>query len=196
MLLVAMHLSEVYKNNRPTGVYKIRGKDTLDIITSLKLWLKRVPGQGPPVGLVLKDRYSLIEYRQGQGLVPTPVLPYRIPVCTWEKIRVYMNNPADRNNPQPDEVPSPDEWAIMSGSLTEEARLILKAAMAAAKETEDSDRTKKERLVVDMSNEFPQVFSSASHIARALQVLGLRYTGAQDEQIRQALREYASGNQD
>ncbi|MBU0847112.1 hypothetical protein KKH23_07970 [Patescibacteria group bacterium] len=126
MVLVTTPIGQDWVGGRPSGTWSPKGKDVLEWLTSLRVWLKFAPGRNEPAGLVLKDRVCQYEIDPIKGVVPILVLPQRIEPCTWGRIRQYMEEPADRNNPTKEETLSNDEWAIMKGILPEDKILQLR----------------------------------------------------------------------
>ena len=111
------------------------------MLSSLFVWLEHGPG-GKPSAKVLKCRidrkvyvedpedppldvpeYVLEGLNGDPGIVTVPVLPLRLPQCTWPAIREYMRHPADLRNPKPGERPSDKE-------LSEDDRLKLRSIIA------------------------------------------------------------------
>lgn len=69
-----------------------------------------------PVGLVVKG-YTTV--RDGQML---NVLPKRIPNCTWQTMRGYLDSPIELREPTKEELPNNDELNLIHGALTEEQK--------------------------------------------------------------------------
>lgn len=126
MFVVTTPIGEAWVHSKPSGMMKPKGKDVLEWLTSLRIWLRFKENSKIPAGLVLKDRVTKMEYIEGEGIKKVSVLPRRIDPCTWEQIRHYMANPANHAKPKPSEVPTADDWAVLKGTLTEEKRLQLK----------------------------------------------------------------------
>lgn len=126
MFIVTTPTGEKWVHSKPSGMQKPKGKDVLEWLTSLRVWLRFKENSKIPAGLVLKDRVTKMEYIEGEGIKKVSVLPRRIDPCTWEQIRYYMANPANHAKPLPSEVPTADDWAVLKGTLTEEKRLQLK----------------------------------------------------------------------
>lgn len=131
MIFVIVHLRDKFINNVPVKdpitqqiMQEPKGKDTLEQLASLFLWLE--PGLGGvPAARVLKSRIAKKVWKDTPNphLEVIPVLPERLPVCTWAAIRDYMRNPADRLNPKPEE-------RVSQRELSDDERLILKARLA------------------------------------------------------------------
>lgn len=147
MIFVVVHLRDKWAGNsivkdafgRP--VQEPKGKETLDMLSSLFVWLDTGPG-GIPSARVLKcrtDRKVFVtdpenppadipkryikELNGEPGLVSVPILPLRLPKCTWAAIREYMRHPADLAHPKDGEMPT-------DAQLSEDDRLKLRAIIS------------------------------------------------------------------
>jgi hypothetical protein len=114
MIFIVVHLRDKWAGNSVVKdafgkpVQEPRGKETLEQLSSLFVWLEAGPG-GVPSGKVLKCRIDrkvyvedpdnppegiaadLVAALKGEpGMVTTPVLPLRLPKATWPEIREYM----------------------------------------------------------------------------------------------------------
>jgi hypothetical protein len=147
MIFIIVHLKDKWVGNSiqkdafGKPVQEPKGKETLDQLSSLFVWLEAGPG-AIPAARVLKCRLDrkvyvadpddppadipakyLAELNGEPGLVSVPVLPLRLPKCTWAAIREYMRNPADLSNPQPGELPT-------EAQMSDDDRLKLRAIIA------------------------------------------------------------------
>jgi hypothetical protein len=147
MIFIVVHLRDKWVGNSvvkdPFGkpVQEPKGKETLDMLSSLFVWLEHGPG-GIPAARVLKCRMDrkvfisdpsnppidipsryLAELNTEPGLVSLPILPLRLPKCTWPMIREYMRNPADLANPKPGEMPT-------DAQMSEDDRLKLRSIIS------------------------------------------------------------------
>ncbi len=147
MIFIIVHLRDKWAGNSIVKdafgkpIQEPKGKETLDQLSSLFVWLEAGPG-AIPAARVLKCRMDrkvfvadpntppdgipakyLAELHGEPGLVSIPVLPLRLPKCTWPAIRDYMRNPADLSNPKPGELPT-------EAQMTEDDRLRLRAIIA------------------------------------------------------------------
>jgi hypothetical protein len=163
MIFIVVHLRDKWVGNSiqkdafGKPVQEPKGKETLDQLSSLFVWLETGAG-GIPAGRVLKCRVDrkvyvsdpenppagipaayLAELNGDPGVVSVPVLPLRLPKCTWPAIREYMRNPADLANPKPGEMPKDEQ-------LSEDDRLRLRAIISQNDaEKAGADRLKRER---------------------------------------------------
>jgi len=148
MAIVTTPIGEVWAHAKPTGVKAPKGKDVLEWLTDLRIWLQFQQGKRQPVGLVLKDRVSKLTVLPSGEVEVVPVLPRRICPCTWAKIREYMANPADPNHPRPEEQLTDEEWRILNGFLPKDkllqlevAKLELQAEILAQRESKEEEPT-------------------------------------------------------
>ena len=149
MIFIVVHLrdkwagSSVVKDAYGKPIQEPKGKETLDMLSSLFVWLETGPG-GSPAARVLKCRMDrkvfvsdpknppedipgryLKELNGEPGLVSVPILPLRLPKCTWSAIREYMRQPVDFSHPRPGEMPTEQQ-------LSEDDRLKLRAIISQA----------------------------------------------------------------
>lgn len=147
MIFIVVHLRDKWTGNSVQkdiygqAIQEPKGKETLDQLSSLFVWLEHGPG-GIPSAKVLKCRIDrkvyvadpenppadvtaecLVELNGEPGVVSVPVLPLRLPKCTWPAIREYMRRPADLAHPQAGEMPSDKQ-------LSEDDRLKLRAIIS------------------------------------------------------------------
>lgn len=135
------HLRQVWAGSTPVpGLYQPRGKaDVLEAQTFLRLWLN-FRAEGPePSGLVLKSRLATFVSTPDGQVIPRPVLPRRLPIATWDKIREYLKNPADLEHPAPGEMLSEEEAHQLRGTLSKEQYELLKAILQASREPASSE---------------------------------------------------------
>jgi len=92
------------------------------------------PNSAAPSGLVVKNLAIRPMVR---------ILPNRIPVCDWDHILGYIENPVStRNEPLlPEEQPNEDEWHLIEGTQTAEQKRYVEYLMAlqSAKIEENSE---------------------------------------------------------
>jgi len=128
------HLRQVWAGKAPVpGLFQPRGKsDLLEAQTFLRLWLQFRPEGPEPAALVLKSRLAKYQVQPDGSVIPQPVLPRRLPIATWSKIREYFEHPADLAHPAPGEALSEEEINSLRGTLSKEqldfVRAILKSS--------------------------------------------------------------------
>lgn len=147
IIFIVVHLRDkwvgntIQKDAYGKPIQEPKGKETLDQLSSLFVWLEHGP-KGIPAGKVLKcriDRKIFIadpanppagvpidyvsELNGEPGVVSVPVLPLRLPKCQWSSIREYMRKPADLTNPAPGE-------SLTEKELNDDERLKLRAIIS------------------------------------------------------------------
>ena len=227
IIFIIVHLRDKWSGNSIVKdefgkpVQEPKGKETLELLSSLFVWLNPGPG-GVPSANVLKCRVDrkvfvddpdeppadipdyVIKRLNGEpGLVTVPVLPLRLPKATWPAIREYMRHPADLVNPKEGEVPSKKE-------MTEDDRLRLRSiisqneaataeanALKERKAQEQAEKDGKTKLVKELEKVFPksESQSTAAQIGAAMEALGLTYSVAKHAEIKSALTAYAASKQ-
>ncbi len=124
------------------------------------------------------------------GLVSIPVLPLRLPQCTWAAIREYMRRPADLVNPQPGE-------SLSAAEMSEDDRLRLRAIISQSeaekavvermKLEQGEPRTQAELLKYGRTLELDPV-----EVGKALKTKGLVPFNPENwERMKEAVRDYA-----
>ena len=147
IIFIVVHLRDkwvgntIQKDAYGKPVQEPKGKETLDQLSSLFVWLEHGP-KGIPAAKVLKCRIDrkvyvadptnpptgipaeyLSELNSEPGVVSVPVLPLRLPKCQWSSIREYMRHPADLTNPAPGE-------SLTEKELNDDERLKLRAIIS------------------------------------------------------------------
>lgn len=149
MVIVIMQLRDKFNGNQPAKnargevIREPKGKETLEMVSGLYLWLEHGKG-GVPSANVRKSRVDkkvwiadpgaetlpegvtpeMIASLNGDpGLLTIPVLPLRLPRCTWQEIRWYMAHPANLATPAPGETPTKEQ-------LNDDDRLMLRSHLA------------------------------------------------------------------
>jgi len=126
------HLRQVWAGGQPVpGLFQPKGKkDVLEAQTFLRIWLLPRPDGPEPMGLVLKSRLSITRFGDN-GVEIKPVLPRKLPIATWAKIREYFKNPADLAHPTPEERLTDDDAHKLRGTLSRDQLDLVKALIAA-----------------------------------------------------------------
>jgi hypothetical protein len=214
MIFIVVHLRDKWAGNTvvkdPYGkpVQEPRGKQTLDMLSSLFVWLETGPG-GIPAARVLKcrtDRKAFVadpknppadlparylkELNGEPGVVSVPVLPLRLPKCTWPAIREYMRNPADLAHPKAGEMPTEQQ-------LSEDDRLKLRAIISQA----EAEKAAVERIKLEQGSPRTQaellrygrnLDLEPYEVGNALKLQGLAPFNAENwGKMKEALRIYA-----
>lgn len=174
IIFIVVHLRDKWVGNSiqkdiyGRSVQEPKGKETLDQLSSLFVWLEHGP-KGVPAAKVLKCRIDrkvfvadpeqppadvsaeyLAELNGEPGVVSVPVLPLRLPKCTWAAIREYMRHPADLAHPKEGEMPSEKQ-------LSEDDRLKLRAIISHNEsEVANVERMKMEQITARVTATAPQ----------------------------------------
>lgn len=127
------HLKAKWEGQRKTNDTVAEGLDVLEKLASLHIELDRTPpakgAKAPrlPRGEVKKQRIIFVGGFGPGGASDEllPVLPPVIPDCTPNKIRWYIDNPADYDNLKPEE-------QALDHSMTADQRLQMQAGIAEA----------------------------------------------------------------
>jgi hypothetical protein len=137
------HMANVWAGDRPTGKRKPKGKETLMELASLYLCMERKPdkdGKMPakPAALQLKSRLVHTSFDPVTMEVKiVPALPPRLPVCTPQAIREYMNTPPDYENLK-------EEEKVNEDKLTQDERELM--ALQKAEAERDAERMRLDRV--------------------------------------------------
>lgn len=104
----------------------------------MRIWTRHNPDSAVPIGLVMK-RMGKDAWVEGVGIRTVNVLPRKLTPqpqdqSLWDVIRRYWENPIGNRKPEPHETPNAFELSILDGTLTEDQRLILRAAITAEAE--------------------------------------------------------------
>jgi hypothetical protein len=125
MVIITVHMRDVWDNKKPTNQRERKGKDTLSLLATLEIILQRKPGQIRPSAIVSKTRLTYGDLADPKGI--RPMFDKFIPEFTWDKVRWYMNHGTDPDNPiLPPDTSEEDE------RMREEHVLELKAKIAEA----------------------------------------------------------------
>lgn len=103
-LYFTTHLRDEFKGGKPTSRREPRGKETLAELSSLYLWLERLPDDkgntsAIPSAIVIKHRLSDTRVNEHGELEIVELMPRRIPVATVQAIRQYIANPPNIEKP-------------------------------------------------------------------------------------------------
>lgn len=156
LIIATAHLSQRWSTGGPIpNKFNVKGADRWQELSILSLILYR--GSPPhieiPNALVQKEQLGTIampdinamsqevfeKYMRGElGHTVQRRLPFKITNCTFQKIRWYLQNPADVHNPKPDEQPSLEESDPYAEKLSKEQFEMVRdmARVEAAREEE------------------------------------------------------------
>jgi hypothetical protein len=139
-IFIINHLQDEYEapdgsdKGIKTGRKVPEASKRLEQKASMRVWLKHNPDHACPIGVVLKDP-GFHKYVDGQGIIPYRLFPDRLSpkvlgdvagkdVSLWDIIRHYTANPVGARILYDFEKATPEEFAMMSGSLTETQRKV------------------------------------------------------------------------
>lgn len=130
-VVLISHLKDHYEAGAATTKKEpMIGKD-IPRIANFRIWLKRNPNSGVPIGLVHKP-ISVNSFSQTGELETVNLLPRRL--CSneteksiWDIIERYRQTPLGNRKPLPEEEPTEFEASILDGILTTEQREIWRA---------------------------------------------------------------------
>jgi len=87
ILIITAHMRLEFAGKRPTGRYQPKGKETISELASLSIILERDQNNQIPSAIVEKSRLLSSDM--------VPMLPPRIPQCTWEHLVSYLLKPSN-----------------------------------------------------------------------------------------------------
>jgi hypothetical protein len=213
MLIIVMQLRDKWAGNSPAKnamgevIKEPKGKETLEMLSSLFLWLEPGAG-GVPAARVIKARvdrkvfikdptkppkdipdYMIARLNGEPGIVTVPVLPLRIPVCTWPVIRAYMRTPADLRNPLPgetvsDKVLSEDE-RLKIRSVISQNEVTIAELKANQQVTQKEDELKRGKI--RLTQELATAYPNPKEVGDTMATLHLTYTLAKHDEIKERL---------
>jgi hypothetical protein len=165
-VIIITHLKNYYVENRKVpGVQVPRASSTFDRIPRFRIWLRHNPTSPIPIGLVLKRLDKKV--KTDRGLRTVSVLPRKIVPnlqlpeeddapkdrSLWDTIYRYMDNPIGNREPLPEETPNTYELSILDGILTEEQKINLRLALAAAAKQDESILAENEAEAAEKAKE-------------------------------------------
>lgn len=139
------HLQNEYIGKMASGRKVPASGDAVDRVCRLRLWLdfNDRPGNPVPIGLVLKriDKKLLIDGKISTVCVlPQKLVPASGDGSLWDRIQWYMQNPIGNRELEEHEKPTPEEFSIISGVLTErQKQWFEKIIQAGSGASEDED---------------------------------------------------------
>lgn len=120
ILVLNTHVKQAWVNDKvvPNKVKPAGNENFISIYSSMWFWMVK-DANGTPAALVLKGRKERREYDDEGFAHVFSILPRRIPApFSWAKVAKYAERPADLSNPEPGEMPTDEEMAMMSQMLT------------------------------------------------------------------------------
>ena len=132
-VILTTHLKDKWVGNIRTEAQIPQCQKPLTEKASLRIWLRHNPNSEAPIGLVLKRISKSIWDEKAGKIIPVSVLPRKLDPCTWDVINHYIDNPLEERIAS---TPNEFEMGILDGILTEDQRMMLRAALDREQEAE------------------------------------------------------------
>ena len=132
-VILTTHLKDKWVGNIRTEAQIPQCQKPLTEKASLRIWLRHNPNNEAPIGLVLKRISKSIWDEKAGKIIPVSVLPRKLDPCTWDVINHYIDNPLEERVAS---TPNEFEMGILDGILTEDQRMMLRAALDREQEAE------------------------------------------------------------
>jgi len=153
LVVATAHVKERWGAAGPIpNKYAVKGADRWQELSILTLIL--IPGDTPPVpaALVQKEMLGVISLPTNispdviqavldgdDGHIVKRRLPFRIPQCTFQRVRWYLKHPANLDSPAAGESPTLEEADPFSAKLSKEQFSIMKMALEKEKREEGEE---------------------------------------------------------
>lgn len=129
LLIITHHIKDNYVQNVVVGKIP-ESSQTFSEVCNMRLWLRRNPQSKVPIILFLK-RPNVPKLSKGKlvftNVVPLKITPTNEHESIWDAIKEYEDKPIQSRKPRPDETPTAEELAAISGTLTEEQKQYVKS---------------------------------------------------------------------
>lgn len=176
LIAVTSHVKTAWGIGGPIpNKMRIKGADRWQELSVLSIIL--VPGKYAPVpaGLIMKEQLGRIEiqdpmmlsdsdyelYQRGElGHSIQRRLPMKLPKATAQAIRWYLNNPADLDNPDPDEIPGEEQDMYSDRLSAEQINYMRVAATYAGKEEEAAEKEYQAVIEVETMKEMNEAMDA------------------------------------
>ncbi len=138
LLIITFHLKNSYLENvQVPGKQEPGHNKAISKYADLRLWLIANPSNQVPIGLVLKN---LAKYDKGKnGIEPVQVLPRRMPLCNWQSIQGYWNNPIGGRQPNEHEMPNQFELSMIENYLTPEQLRLYEIGVTLGEQSKETE---------------------------------------------------------
>ncbi len=127
LLVVTHHIKDRWVNNVVVGVIP-ESSQTFDEHCFMRVWLRRNPKSKVPIILFLK-RPNIPKAVKGKprfvNIVPPKITPNAKDESIWDAIERYRIDPVESRELRPDETPTKEELAMISGELTDDQKLYM-----------------------------------------------------------------------
>lgn len=131
LLIITHHVKDNYVNNVIVGKIP-ESSATFDEVCNMRIWLRRNQQSKVPIMLFLK-RPNLPQVVKGKlqfvNIVPLKITPTDKHESIWDAIAEYEKNPIQSRAPRPDETPTKEEFATISGTITAEQQAYIKTML-------------------------------------------------------------------
>jgi len=127
-----VHIKPVVKGGVSTDLNQPDHGKAFNKVANVKIWLQHNPDSPVPIGLVLKRPAKVMITKDGMesvNLLPQKLTPQPDDTSLWDVIKRYYDNPMGNRKPEPHEQPTPDEIAILSGTLTKRQLELWRAGL-------------------------------------------------------------------
>lgn len=157
LVLVTTHIKPQWAGGQQVpNKWRVKGYDRWQTLSILTLIL--IPGDKPPVpsALVQKEQLGIIRSLNPDEMTPEQVdairrgeesghqtmrrLPRRIPICTFQSLRRYLEHPADLSDPAEGEMPTFEESDPFDSKLSKEQFDFVRRAQLAQEIEQESHR--------------------------------------------------------
>lgn len=122
VLVMTHHLKDFYEGNvKVTGSYVPESSKVITEVCNMRIWLVRNPNSKVPSMLFLKRPNLPVVTKGGikfVNIVPMKIVPKPEDETIWDAMARYEKNPIESRPPNEDETPTPEEFAMLSGTLT------------------------------------------------------------------------------
>lgn len=171
LLLVTHHLKDNYQQNVVVGRIP-ESSATFSEVSNMRLWLRRNTQSKVPIIIFMK-RPNLPVVKKGRpifvNIVPEKITPTAKDESIWDAIHRYEENPIESRPPREDEMLTPEERAMVTGTLSPEQKLYMLEMLKYQKQEEE--------IVAQLSGTQDQTTEKKEEVkegypANAVQLLG------------------------
>lgn len=186
LLVITSHLKDNYVNGVAVGERPESSKN-FDEICTMRIWLRRNVNSSVPSMLFIK-RPNLPVIVGGRlepvDIVPPKVTPNGKDKSIWDAIARYEKEPIGNRKLREDETPTPEEFAMLSGTLTNDQKNYVLDVLKHQKETDEEisdiigstvDQEKEdEKLSEEINGTFPNSPKTpAEFLSKAMSEFGM-----------------------
>lgn len=136
LLLISHHLKEKYVLGNAIGKMP-ESSATFDEVCNMRMWLRKNSRSKVPIILFLKRPSLPTKTLRFVNVVPLKITPTDKHQSIWDAIAEYEKNPMESRAPKPEETPTADELAAITGALSPEQEKYLRAMIEYQKTLEN-----------------------------------------------------------